>query len=74
MSKKPTYDKPSEVVADDGQVLVDGPDAVDVALTPEAALETGGRLIDASAVAAGQERRKRRELGEDTGEEAEAGE
>jgi hypothetical protein len=35
---KPTYDKPSEVVADQGKVLVDGPDHVDVALTPQAAL------------------------------------
>jgi hypothetical protein len=54
--KKPTYDKASEVVADDGQVLVDGPDGVDVALTPEAALETGSRLMDAAGLAAGQER------------------
>ena len=56
---KPTYDKPSEVVSEDGRVLVDGPDHVDVALTPEAALETGGRLIDEAAKAAGQERFKK---------------
>ena len=53
MSKE-TYSKPSDVVAEAGRVLVDGPDHVDVALTPEAALETGGRLIDKAAVAAGQ--------------------
>ena len=53
-----TYDKPSEVVADDGRVLVDGPDHVDVALTPDAALETGGRLMDEAATAAKQERAK----------------
>ena len=52
---KPTYDKPSDVTSEEGRVLVDGPDAVDVALTPEAALETGGRLIDEAAKAAGQE-------------------
>jgi hypothetical protein len=55
MSKE-TYDKPSEVASEDGRVLVDGPDGVDVALTPEAALETGGRLIDEAAKAAGQKR------------------
>lgn len=55
----PTYSKPSDVVAEDGRVLVDGPDGVDVALTPEAALETGGRLIDEAAKAAGQERFKK---------------
>lgn len=49
-----TYSKPSHVVAEEGKVLVDGPDGVDVALTPEAALETGGRLIDRAAEAAGQ--------------------
>jgi hypothetical protein len=53
---RPTFDKPSEVVADKGRVLVDGPDSVDVALTPEAALETGGRLLDQAAQAAGQRR------------------
>lgn len=54
--KKATYTKPSEVVAEDGRVLVDGPDGVDVALSPDAAVETGGRLIDAAAEAARQAR------------------
>ena len=58
MSKK-TYAKPSDVSSDDGRVIVDGPDHVDVALTPEAALETGGRLIDEAANAAGQERSRK---------------
>lgn len=53
-----TYSKPSDVVAIDGKVLVDGPDSVDVALTPEAAEETGGRLIEQAAKAAGQQREK----------------
>jgi hypothetical protein len=56
---KETYSKPSEVTAEDGRVLLDGPDGIDVAMTPEAALETGGRLIDEAARAAGQERSKR---------------
>jgi len=54
MDKNETYDEPSSVSAKDGDVHVDGPDAVDVALTPEAALESGERLIDQAAVAAGQ--------------------
>jgi hypothetical protein len=55
---KDTYSQPSEVVAEDGKVLVDGPDGVDVALTPDAALETANRLTDEAARAAGQEREK----------------
>lgn len=51
-----TFNKPSEVVAEKGRVLVDGPDDVDLALTPEAALEMGERLIDEAAKAAGQAR------------------
>jgi hypothetical protein len=58
MTKK-TYDKPTDIVAEDGRVLLDGPDGVDLALTPDAALETGGRLIDGAAEAAGQEREKK---------------
>ncbi len=56
---KETYDKPSDVESEDGRVIVDGPDGVDVALTPEAALETGGRLIDKAASAAGERRSKK---------------
>ena len=40
-----TYNEPSEVSATNGNVQVDGPDAVDVDLTPDAADETGDRLI-----------------------------
>jgi hypothetical protein len=49
------YDEPSKVDAQDGTVIVDGPDGVAVSLTADAALETGGRLIDAAALARGQE-------------------
>ncbi len=56
------YEQPSSVTAEDGKVLVDGPDAVDVALTPEAALETSDRLLKGGLAARGQqiaaERRK----------------
>ena len=39
------YDEPSGVTANDGVVSVKGPDAVDVKLTPDAADETGDRLV-----------------------------
>ena len=52
------YEEPSEVRAVDGKVEVDGPDAVDVDLTPEAAEETSDLLIKEAARAAGQRRMK----------------
>ena len=51
-----TYEDPSDVHAVDGKVEVDGPDAVDVTLTPEAAEETSDRLIKEATRAAGQRR------------------
>ena len=48
MGKHELYDDPSNVAAEQGEVSVDGPDGVAVSLTPEAAVETGGRLIDAA--------------------------
>jgi hypothetical protein len=53
-----TYQDPSDVQAVDGNVQVDGPDAVDVILTPEAAEETSERLIKEAMRAAGQRRLK----------------
>jgi hypothetical protein len=49
------HDEPSEVDADEGQVLVDGPDGVSVSLTPEAALETSDRLFEGAVRAKGQQ-------------------
>ncbi len=40
--------------AEDGVVSVDGPDGVDVKLTPEAAAETSDRLLEKSSEARGQ--------------------
>lgn len=58
-----TYETPSNVDAEDGHVMVDGPDGVAVSLTPEAAAETSDRLLFGAAKARGQqiaqERRKR---------------
>lgn len=52
---KKVYDEPSEVTANDGEVKIDGPDGVDVALTPDAAAETSDRLLYAAAKARGQQ-------------------
>ena len=54
MTDKELFNKASDVSSEDGQVLLDGPDGVDVALTPEAAEETADRLIEHSVNAAGQ--------------------
>lgn len=48
------HSTPSDVNAEDGEVVVDGPDGVAVSLTPEAATETSDRLRSASASADGQ--------------------
>ena len=48
------YDEPTKVTAKKGEVILDGPDGVDVKLTPEAARETSNRLWDSAAKAKGQ--------------------
>jgi hypothetical protein len=53
-----TYSEPSEVTAVEGDVQVDGPDDVDVALTPDAAEETSERLLHGAFEARGQRRLK----------------
>lgn len=57
-SKDPVYDEASAVAAVEGAVELDGPDAVDVAMTPEAAEETSDRLIGEAMKARGQRRLK----------------
>jgi hypothetical protein len=54
MNSDKIYSEPSEVTAEDGEVIVDGPDAVAVSLTPEAAIETSNRLFQAGVTARGQ--------------------
>jgi hypothetical protein len=56
MTDKTIYERPSKVSADDGAVAMNGPDAVDVQLTPEAAEETADQLTDEAVVARGQRR------------------
>ena len=58
MDKREIYSDPSRVSAVDGAVEVDGPDAVNIAMTPEAAEETSERLADQSIMARGQRRLK----------------
>lgn len=57
-NKHETYSDPSIVTAKDGDVQVDGPDGVDVSLTPGAAVETSERLLDGAMKAEGQRRMK----------------
>lgn len=54
------YDEPSVVEAEDGNVVVDGPDGVAVLLTPDAAAETSDRMLAAAAEAQGQIKAKER--------------
>jgi hypothetical protein len=48
------HDQPSEVVAEEGEVHIDGPDGVAFSFTPEAAIETAERLFRAGVMAQGQ--------------------
>jgi hypothetical protein len=48
------HDQPSEVYAEDGVVLVEGPDGVAHAFTPPAAEETSQRLLVGAMAANGQ--------------------
>ena len=58
------YDTPSEVEAEDGNVVVDGPDGVAVTLLPEAAIETSERLLAKGTQAHGQRIRNKQIEGE----------
>ena len=54
MNDKTIYNEPSDVDAEDGTVVINGPDAVDVRLTPDAAEETSERLATGEMKARGQ--------------------
>lgn len=60
MTDRPTYDEPSDVAAEKGDVIVKGPDAVDVRMTPDAAAATSDRLLLGSMKAQGQRVRSKR--------------
>ena len=48
------YDEPTRVEAQEGHVVLDGPDGVDLLMTPDAALETSDRLLFGATQAMGQ--------------------
>ncbi|RYF97857.1 MAG: hypothetical protein EON94_14185 [Caulobacteraceae bacterium] len=52
---RPPFDRPSHITAIDGEVVMDGPDGVGHSYTPEAARETGRRLIEAASEAEAQD-------------------
>ena len=54
MHDKQVYNEPSEVTAVDGDVAMEGPDGVDVALTPTAAADTSDRLLRGAVEAEAQ--------------------
>lgn len=54
MTAKKIYHQPSAVTAEEGEVVVTGPDHVDVTLSPDAAEETSNRLLEGSMKARGQ--------------------
>lgn len=56
MARDKLYDEATEVTAKDGEVILDGPDAVDVKVTPEAAEETADNLVEGAILARGQRR------------------
>jgi hypothetical protein len=53
MTSKP-FSTPSNVDAEEGEVVVDGPNGVAISFTPDAAIETSDRLRSASDTARGQ--------------------
>lgn len=54
MPDAPIYDEPGEVDAEEGIVVLKGPDDVDVRMTPDAAEETSERLNTGAMKARGQ--------------------
>ncbi len=58
MARDKLYNEATDVTAKDGEVILDGPDQVDVKVTPEAAEETADNLIEGAVKARGQRRLK----------------
>jgi len=54
MPDEEIYDEPSNVNVKEGVVSIKGPDAVDVRMTAEAAVETSDRLLYGALKARGQ--------------------
>ena len=58
MQRDHLYDEATEVTAEEGEVFLDGPDGVDVRVTPEAAEQTAYNLLEGAVKARGQRRLK----------------
>lgn len=54
MSNNKIYDEAGDISAEDGVVHLDGPDAIDVRLTIDAAEEISDRLLNGALKARGQ--------------------
>ena len=65
MSDEEIHDQPSNVTAAEGVVSVEGPDGVDVRLTPEAADETSDRLLHGALQAKGQQLQEKARRGKE---------
>lgn len=55
MAPVTSHSEPSDVNAEQGSVIVEGPDGLAITLTPDAAEETGRRMLKAASEARGQE-------------------
>ncbi len=53
-AEQTAYDEATKVSAVDGEVVLDGPDGVGLSMTPQAAAETGRRLMNGAAAASRQ--------------------
>jgi hypothetical protein len=60
MSEQEVHNTPSEVTAEEGEVMLDGPAGTAVSLTPDAALETSERLFQEGLKGKGQQIAARR--------------
>ena len=58
MSDQKVYAEATKVSAKDGDVVLDGPDGIDLKMTPEAARKTSDDLMTESMKANGQRRMK----------------
>ena len=54
MESVPVHVQPSEVIAEEGKVIVEGPNGVAITFVPDAAEETARRLLQAAADARAQ--------------------
>jgi hypothetical protein len=61
--ENPPHNEPSDVIAEKGEVMMDGPDGLAVSFTPDAALETSERLLLGGLQAHGQRIEAKRRAG-----------